>query len=269
MRLARAIWRSSERGDAFGCFGPMGLKCARRNLARRIYRTASWLCLTRSQSLIRRGGPWGRGYLKARASVPKDTWFYTGHFHNDPCMPGTLMAEAAVQTLEFYAAALGLTIDRDGYIFEPMPGHMTQFVCRGQVIPNADHEVTYEVFIDEIVDGDAPILYASLLARRDGHKVFHCPRFGVRLRPNWPAARVSDAPLRIGPNQESRGDHAALLECANGAPSAAFGDMYAPFDHADRVPRLPQPPYHMMTRVLEVFDPPGPAGSRRARCGGI
>ncbi len=242
-------------GDALGCFGPGFEMCAAQS--RPAHLPDGKLALfDEITEFDPAGGPWRRGYLKARASVPKDTWFYTGHFHNDPCMPGTLMAEAAVQTLEFYAAAAGLTIDRDGYIFEPMPGHMTQFVCRGQVIPDADHEVTYEVFIDEIVDGDAPVLYASLLARRDGHKVFHCPRFGVRLRPNWPAARVSDTPLRIGPNQESRGDYAALLDCANGAPSAAFGDMYAPFDHADRVPRLPQPPYHMMTRVLEVSTRP-------------
>ncbi len=38
------------------------------------------------------GGPWGRGYLRAEAHVPADAWFYEGHFRNDPCMPGTLMA---------------------------------------------------------------------------------------------------------------------------------------------------------------------------------
>ena len=54
------------------------------------------------------GGPWRRGYLKATSHIPKDAWFYDGHFHNDPCMPGTLMAEAAVQALEFYAAAAGV-----------------------------------------------------------------------------------------------------------------------------------------------------------------
>jgi len=42
--------------------------------------------------------------------------------------------------------------------------------------------VTYEVFIDEIVDGETPEIYASLLASSDGKKVFYCPRFGLRLR---------------------------------------------------------------------------------------
>lgn len=203
------------------------------------------------------GGPWGRGYLRARAHVPTNAWFYQGHFHKDPCMPGTLMAEAAVQALEFYAGAAGLTLERDGYVFEPMPGETARFVCRGQVIPDRDHEVTYEVFIDDILEGESPVLYASLLARCDGRKVFHCPRFAIRLRKDWPAPHTSDTPLRVGPMSESRGDHAALLNCAASAPSAAFGDLYLPFDAAGRAPRLPQPPYHMMTRVTHVSTRPG------------
>ena len=202
------------------------------------------------------GGPWKRGYLKARACTPKTTWFYEGHFHNDPCMPGTLMAEAAVQTLEFYAAAVGLTIERDGYVFEPVPEHAAKFVCRGQVIPDTDHEVTYEVFIDEIIDGETPEIYASLLACSDGQKVFHCPRFGIRLRRTWPVPRVDAHPLHIGPKGESRGDQAALLDCANGAPSAAFGEMYRPYDEEGNVPRLPQPPYHFISRVTSVSTRP-------------
>ena len=202
------------------------------------------------------GGPWKRGYLKARASTPKSMWFYEGHFHNDPCMPGTLMAEAAVQTLEFYSAAVGLTVERDGYVFEPVPEHTAKFVCRGQVIPDADHEVTYEVFIDEIIDGETPEIYGSLLARCDGHKVFHCPRFGIRLRRNWPVPRIDAHPLLIGPEGESRGDQAALLDCANGAPSAAFGKMYERYDNWGNVPRLPQPPYHFISRVTSVSTRP-------------
>lgn len=243
-------------GNAWLCFGD-GFELAAAQ-SRPIRMPNSRLALFDDvESFDPHGGPWGRGYLKARAHVPVDAWFYEGHFHNDPCMPGTLMAEAAVQTLEFYAAAAGLLTERDGYVFEPMPGHMAKFVCRGQVIPDADHDVTYEVFIDEIVDGETPEIYASLLASSDGKKVFYCPRFGLRLRRDWPAPRVAEAPIRTGPMGESRGDHAALLDCANGAPSAAFGQMYDQFDHEGIVPRLPQDPYHMMTRVIDVSTRPG------------
>ena len=132
------------------------------------------------------GGPWGRGYLRARAHVPADSWFYSGHFKNDPCMPGTLMADAATQALSFAMAAYGFTIEHDGWRFEPVPDEMSRFVCRGQVIPNADHTLDYEVFIEEIIDGPTPTVYAALLCRSDGFKVFHARRFGIRLVPDWP-----------------------------------------------------------------------------------
>lgn len=245
-----------RRGDAFACFGEGFELCAAQSFPAHL--PDGKLAFFESvDAFDPSGGPWKRGYLRARTRVPKNAWFYEGHFHNDPCMPGTLMAEAAVQTLEFYAAALGMTQERDGYVFEPVPGETAKFICRGQVIPDADHDVTYEVFIDEIIDGETPKIFGALLARSDGRKVFYCPRFGIQLRRKWAEPRVASSPLRVGPELESYGDQDALLECANGAPSRAFGDMYARFDHEGRVPRLPQPPYHVMSRVTEVSTRPG------------
>jgi acyl transferase domain-containing protein/3-hydroxymyristoyl/3-hydroxydecanoyl-(acyl carrier protein) dehydratase len=243
-------------GDAFGCFGEGFELCAAQSFPAHL--PAGKLNFFDSVSAFDpEGGPWNRGYLRANSRVATDAWFYEGHFHNDPCMPGTLMAEAAVQALEFYAAALGLTQERDGYVFEPVPGETAKFICRGQVIPDKDHDITYEVFIDEVIPGETPKVFASLLACSDGRKVFYCPRFGIQLRRNWPAPRVSAAPIRVGPLQESRGDQEALLDCANGPPSAAFGAMYDRIDKGGRVPRLPQPPYHVMTRVTDVSTRPG------------
>lgn len=246
-------WRA---GDGLACFGPGFEPCAAQS--RPAHLPAGRLdFFDEVPEFDPEGGPWGRGYLKARASAPKDAWFYEGHFHGDPCMPGTLMAEGAVQALEFHAAALGLTLQRDGYVFEPVPGETAEFICRGQVIPDVDHDLTYEVFVDEVVEGETPMIFAALLATSDGKKVFYCPRFGLRLRRDWPAPRVDDHPLRIGPAGESRGDQAALLDCANGAPSSAFGAMYGRFDTEGIVPRLPQPPYHMISRITEVSTRPG------------
>ena len=243
-------------GDALACFGAGFELCAAHSFPAHLP-GGKLAFFDEVPEFDPAGGPWKRGYLKACASVPKDAWFYEGHFHNDPCMPGTLMAEAAVQALEFYAAALGLTQERDGYVFEPVPGETAKFICRGQVIPDTDHKITYEVFIDEVIDGETPKVFAALLASSDGKKVFYCPRFGIQLRRQWPAARVSPAPIRTGPEHESRGDYAALLDCANGAPSSAFGEMYHRFDTEGKVPRLPQPPYHMMSRVVAATDRPG------------
>ncbi|NUB01336.1 beta-ketoacyl synthase [Azospirillum melinis] len=209
------------------------------------------------------GGPWGRGYLRAESDVPADAWFYAGHFKNDPCMPGTLMAEGAVQAVATFMAAGGFTIGRDSWRFEPVPDEPARFVCRGQVIPDAGHHLVYEVFVEEIEDGPTPIVRAALLCSADGFKVFHCRAFAVRLVPDWPLgqgrhalpARL-EAPRIVGTRGDVRGDQEALLACAWGAPSAAFGSMYARFD-AGRVPRLPGPPYHFMTSVASVNCPAG------------
>ncbi|WP_084419926.1 beta-ketoacyl synthase N-terminal-like domain-containing protein [Henriciella litoralis] len=250
-----------RKGDTFACFGAGFERAAPHTRPARIPdgRLALFDEVVAFDPV---GGPWGRGYLKARQTVPNDAWFYDGHFHEDPCMPGTLMAEAAVQALEFHVAALGLTIDRDSHGFEPAPGAPATFYCRGQVTPDADHDVTYEVFIDEIIDGEEPIVFASLLARSDGRKVFYCPRFGVRLRRQWPkASGRQQVPHYVNDQCDVRGDETALQQCGSGAPSAAFGSMYAPFDTRGAVPRLPQQPYHMVSRVLSVT---GPAGKQEA-----
>jgi len=45
------------------------------------------------------GGPWKRGYIRAENKLLPDDWYLPGHFKNDPCMPGNLMAEACMQLL--------------------------------------------------------------------------------------------------------------------------------------------------------------------------
>ncbi len=244
-----------RRGDALACFGEGFEPAAAQSRPPRL--ASGELALFDDVPVFEpAGGPWGRGYLKARAHVPVDAWFYDGHFHNDPCMPGTLMAEAAVQALEFHAAALGLTVERDGFVFEPVAGEMSKFVCRGQVVPDAPHEVTYEIFIDEVIDGDEPEVYAALLATSDGRKVFFCPRFGVRLTRKWPKPPESTVARWIGPEEESRGDEHALQACADGRPSDGFADLYSRFDNWSFIPRLPRQPFHMVSRVTSVSTRP-------------
>ena len=103
-----------------------------------------------------------RGYLKAETAVRPDDWFFDGHFHNDPCMPGTLMSEGCFQAVAFYLTACGHTIARDGWRFEPVPGHTTRMRCRGQVTPESRH-LTYEVFVAAVTD-PAPGLAAARTA---------------------------------------------------------------------------------------------------------
>ena len=97
----------------------------------------------------------------------------------------------------------------------------------------------------------------------DGRKAFHCKRMGLRLVPAWPldSGRLQvtiphdDRPVAVVDG--FRFDYASLLACAWGAPSTAFGPMYARFDSPRRVARLPGPPYHFMSRVPRVVGPIG------------
>ena len=225
------------------------------------------------------GGPWGRGYLRAETSVKPDDWFFAGHFKNDPCMPGTLMFEASLQALSFYIAAMGFTVDHDGWFFEHVPGQKYSVRCRGQVTP-VSKRIVYEIFVSEVSAGPLPTVVADLLCTVDGLKVFHARRVGMRLAPDWPLEHWK----QLGdPRTQLTGDavplpalgglrghrepkppaaidgfefgYASLLACAWGRPSTAFGASYSSFDGPRRVPRLPGPPYHFMSRVSRIDAP--------------
>ncbi|CAN0355723.1 unnamed protein product, partial [Laminaria digitata] len=202
------------------------------------------------------GGPWNRGYLKATQHVSPDDWFFAGHFKNDPCMPGTLMFEGCVQTMAFYMAACGWTVDREGWVFEPVPDRPYTLRCRGQVTPSS-RELIYEVFVREIHDGETPRLFADLLCTVDGLGAFHCARMGLQLVPEWPMDRLQDMsdweepkPVAVVDGFELGYD--SLLACAWGRPTRAFGPMYEPFDSHRTVARLPGPPYHFISRVIDI-----------------
>ena len=203
------------------------------------------------------GGPWGRGYLRAVKAITPDLWFFGGHFKNDPCMPGTLMLEGAVQALAFYMAALGVTVRRDGWRFEAGKNENVTMWCRGQCVP-ASRELVYEVYVEEFEDGPVPLLRASVMASVDGHKAFLCQQLSVELVQDWPLADMLQRGELLATQRGQcftlagfEFNHRSLLACALGQPSAAFGPALAIADRPVRLPRLPCPPYHFMTRIVE------------------
>ena len=207
------------------------------------------------------GGPWKRGYLKAERTIRPDDWYFTGHFLNDPCMPGTLMLEACLQAMSFYLTGLGLTLPRDGWKFEPVPDSAVSMQCRGQVTPKSK-SLVIELFIEEVHSGPDPIVFADLLCTVDGMKAFYAKRMGLRLVPSWP---ITSNPVVIDAIADAtavarggvRGDYEAFLNCAWGRPSVAFGPDYIPFDTYRRTPRLPSPPYHFISRATRIDADPG------------
>jgi 3-oxoacyl-(acyl-carrier-protein) synthase/3-hydroxymyristoyl/3-hydroxydecanoyl-(acyl carrier protein) dehydratase/1-acyl-sn-glycerol-3-phosphate acyltransferase len=237
------------------------------------------------------GGPWGNGYLRAEQDVTADDWFFSGHFKNDPCMPGTLMFEGCLQMMAFYMGSLGYTIDKDGWRFEPVRDEKYLMRCRGQVTPKSK-QVVYELFIKEVIDGPEPTVFADLLCTVDGLKAFHARRVGLKLVPDWPLAdwkrlgprteQESGAPVALAKLAGVQGwtepkpvatvdgfafDYGSLLACAWGQPSTAFGPFYQRFDGVRRVARLPGPPYHFMSRITKVDDGAGGHGMGQMKTG--
>ena len=220
-----------------------------------------------------------RGYLRAETAVRPDDWFFDGHFHNDPCMPGTLMSEGCIQAVSFYLTACGYTIARDGWRFEPAPGRTARMRCRGQVTPDSKR-LTYEVFVSEVSAGEFPTVVADVLVTVDGVKALHVADCAVRLAPDWPlehwrqlgppTVQRTAAPValpRLGgltghrdtrPVAEVAGlslGYASLLACAWGKPTDGLGPMAEAFTGTRRGPRLPGPPYHFLSRITAVEGP--------------
>ncbi|MCP4502017.1 MAG: hypothetical protein GY822_18825 [Deltaproteobacteria bacterium] len=268
---------SFSKGEAFPCFGE-GFEALRPHVRTPAIQGMSpagqdMLLLDRVTDLDVKGGPWGRGYLKAELDLNKDRWFYDGHFKDDPCMPGTVMFEGCLQTLQFYLAANGYTIGKDGFRFEPVGGKEYNLICRGQATPSSKHMV-YEVFVKELDDGShgrEPRIRADILVTVDGLKGLHCVNVEVQLVPDFP---LNGRPDLLGErNKESGWDAVggvnsplddesnvvfnqhALLATGWGKPSEAFTGMYEPFDLGRPAPRLPGPPYHFMSRVSELTGP--------------
>ncbi|QTR03080.1 beta keto-acyl synthase, partial [Saccharothrix algeriensis] len=275
--------RALAEGRPADCFGP-DWRPARAHLRTPRIAGGELLALDEVPRLEFGGGPWGRGYLRAETALTGDEWFFAGHFEGDPCMPGSLMLQGCAQAATFYLAATGCTVERDGWRFEPVPDRPVRITCRTQVTPR-NRRVTYEVFVRELSLGERPTLVADVLCSVDGVGALHARGLALRLAPDWPLAQwrsgravprgaaPAGPPAALGglrghredrPVAEVDGfrlDYPALLACAWGRPSEAFGPVAAALDDADRVaPRCPGPPYHFMSRIAAVT---GSAGGPR------
>ncbi|MCU0753542.1 MAG: 1-acyl-sn-glycerol-3-phosphate acyltransferase [Xanthomonadales bacterium] len=271
-------------GRPYACFGP-GWEGTQPHVRSPRITAGNMRFLHEVTAFDPQGGPWGRGYLRAETPVSPDDWFFKGHFKNDPCMPGTLMFDGCLQAMSIYLAALGYTVDRDGWRFEPVPDIKYPMRCRGQVTPSSQ-QLVYEVFVSSVLAGPMPTVFADLLCTVDGRKAFHARGVGLRLVPDWPlehwkhlgpaATQLSGDPVPLTalaglvdyrepkPVAVVEGfafDYHSLLACAWGPPSAAFGPFYARFDGTRRAARLPGPPYHFMSRVTGLD---GPIGGMKA-----
>ncbi len=252
------------KGDLVGCFGPQFFMTQTHTLTPQSS-NGKMNFIEKIDVLDPSGGPAGRGYLKSVAHISPDDWFFEGHFKNDPCMPGTLMAEGCLQMLSFYLIALGYSLDKDGWSFHPLDQQQYKFHCRGQVTPSSN-ELTYEIFVDEIVVDPYPVIYAHVLCTVDGRKAFMCERLAVALKPDWPLAQyplptktaisasvnASSADKTSVDYQGFAFDTDSLLQCSWGKPTDAFGPKFEVYNQGIRTSRLPGLPYHFMSRIVDL-----------------
>ncbi|MEO8025495.1 MAG: beta-ketoacyl synthase N-terminal-like domain-containing protein [Bryobacteraceae bacterium] len=271
-RYVRDQVRAAARGDAYACCGE-GFAPSAAQSRPPSFAELELLQFDAISELNFDGGPWQRGYVRADSNVQPDSFLFTSHFKDDPCLPGTVMLEGCYQLMAFYMMAMGLTLNRDGWRFEPVAGEPLTVLCRGQVLPTS-RELTSELFVEEFVDGAEPVLFVDTLGTVDGQRAFYGKRLGLRLVPGNLLDSGERAETRRPPTTTVAReapvslngvllDHQAMLATSSGAPSAAFGAPYAMFDGFRRCPRLPNPPYNFVSRVVGYE---GEFGVEKAGC---
>ncbi|BAN01655.1 type I polyketide synthase [Ilumatobacter coccineus] len=253
--------RAFSEGRVVDCFGP-GFEWAHTHTRTPTIQAGDQLFIDEVTEFDPRGGPWGRGFMRCETTVADDAWFFDGHFKNDPCMPGNFMVEACIEAMSFYLAATGHTARADGWRFQPLPEQPFELKCRGEINPQTE-QMAYELYVEEIWDGPHPTIICDVLGFVDGKPAFHAHRIGVELVPGWPLTtmpEVAERPVAAPATEvvvatDAHGfpfDWKAMISCAWGKPSDAFGSMYADFDPTRRSPRLPGEPYHFISRVTSI-----------------
>jgi 3-hydroxymyristoyl/3-hydroxydecanoyl-(acyl carrier protein) dehydratase len=166
------------------------------------------------------------------------------------------MIDTGLQIIGFYMAALGFTLRKDGWRFEPVRNEPFEFRCQAQLTPESK-EIIYEIYIREVISGPEPVVHADVLGIIDGVKGILGQNVGVRLAPGWAVDRLKTPIEFVSDSKHAaivygrRVDPSWIYQTSLGRP-ALLSDRYLRFDGAMRIARLPAPPYLLMSRVLSV-----------------
>ncbi|MFJ9775022.1 beta-ketoacyl synthase N-terminal-like domain-containing protein [Kitasatospora sp. NPDC101157] len=209
------------------------------------------------------GGAHGRGSCTSIKRLDPDEWYFTSHFVGDPVMPGTLVAEGAMQALQVYGLHAGLHLCLPDATYQPVKGLTTTTKVRGQISP-ATREIRYEIDIVDIGLVPRPFVVADVLVHADDLPVARISNVGFQLveKPGTPFRpdRRDRAPRYLGRSGAS-GEPAVLNEMhvahvARG-DHAMLGEQFEVCRELPRVPRLPSGELCFVDRVLRVDAPEG------------
>jgi 3-hydroxymyristoyl/3-hydroxydecanoyl-(acyl carrier protein) dehydratase len=267
---ARATWpawtrkvRFSERdldalgrGEVFSCFGEGFERSASHTRTpplpgSRLVRLAS------VETIEKEGGSFAMGYLRARAAAEPSM-----AFDGDRGLCFARLYQGALQTLAFFVTAAGATVARDGWRFEPLQNHVANL--RWFDSPALDAApLEYELVVERFDGAPFATIVGDVRAWADGKLVFDARRLSLTLVPDWPLtsdlALLADGaaedarPMPVAEIQGFRIGYRSLLAGALGRPSDAFREAGSFFETGlRRMPRLPGPPYHFITRVTAI-----------------
>ncbi|MEU3783217.1 hypothetical protein [Streptomyces sp900129855] len=249
--------RAFAQGRPAECFGAGWERAAAHVRSPRLT-TARGLLFEEVTAFDPTGGPLGRGYLRARLNLTPDQWFFAGGDPGDPHLPSFLLLEGCLQALAFHQAALGTTVDRDGWRFEPARGERQSVCLRAQATPRS-RVLVYEVFVTAVCPGPVPRIRADVLCRVDGVNACAVTGLALGLVQDWPLddrEHTGSAP-HGGTAPDPRAavvdglalDRRSMLAHARGRYRDALGPEFGALDTPVRALRVPAPPFLFMTRV--------------------
>jgi 3-oxoacyl-(acyl-carrier-protein) synthase/3-hydroxymyristoyl/3-hydroxydecanoyl-(acyl carrier protein) dehydratase len=140
-----------------------------------------WRMLHALDCADKNAGVAGLGFYRGTHTVNPDQWFFHAHFHLDPVMPGSLGLEALLQL-----ARVALVDHLGPQTGRWVPLTLEQEVSwtyRGQVLRHI-REMTAELEVLELVDGDQPIIRCRGTIRADGLPIYAFDDFGLTVVAN-------------------------------------------------------------------------------------
>ena len=235
------------------------------------------LMLDRITSVHTQGAPWGLGEVWAEKDLAADDWYFPCHFKGDEVLAGSLIAEGAMQLLQFYMLYLGLHTQTQNARFQPLK-EVTQVVrCRGQVLPNhglmkyrmevveikmtpVPHlRANVDILLGDLVVMDVKDLGLELIESVDVNA--EPPHLGVSTSTIPPVemaihgvsnvAPVSNAVVAQAPKPEPLYNEAHIQAFATGLVHECFGENFKIYEHR-RAPRTPNGYLQFISRVNEL-----------------
>ncbi len=131
------------------------------------------LMFDRITNITDKGGPHGKGEIRAELDINPDLWFFACHFNEDPVMPGCLGLDAMWQMLGFYLGWLGA----------PGRGRALgagEVKFTGQVLPDAKL-VEYAVYPKRVILRKLNMGIADAELRCDGKLIYTAKDLRVGL----------------------------------------------------------------------------------------